>query len=341
MSPRCAVLYLAHAWTATHTLRFRRLREQTANVGDCYVLYQSATCEVPGGLREAAADAIHVFQAAELPGRLGYPYLTHGGLVPGCTHYPVIDFCKRHTYRYYWLIESDVEFSGDWATLIGAGNTTEADLLAAHVQRYRDAPDWVWWDSLRLPVPRHAAIPRRIGGLRKAFHPVFRISFDALTLIDRLHRDGCRGHNEMLLPTIIANAGLEVVDLNILHCLYSGHEQEPSRDIPARSTLRWRPEVSLAEFAQTFAANAIYHPVKGNWTFDGTHVLVANGDGHTAVSLDALALHDAGDANASIDDFSILPATQLRSPVAQFTVAYYRLLRRLAWYFSCLRPGRG
>ena len=161
MIQRSAVLYLAHAWSPVHTLRFCRLRRQTAGIADCYVLYQSATSEAPDGPRHAAAGAIHVFQASELPNRLGYGYLTPDGLVPGCTHYPVIDFSKGRAYRHYWLIEGDVEFTGDWATLLRAGSATEAGLLASHVRRYRDAPDWVWWGSLRAPVP---AAPRYPGG---------------------------------------------------------------------------------------------------------------------------------------------------------------------------------
>jgi hypothetical protein len=287
MIQRCAVLYLAHAWSPIHTLRFQRLQRQTESIADCYVLYQSATTEPPDDPRNAARDAIHVFQAPELPRRLGYRYLTQDGLVPGCAHFPLIDFSKSYPYRHYWLIEGDVEFSGNWATLLRAGSATDAGLLASHLRRHRDAPDWVWWGSLRAPLPARLTIPRQIGKLSKAFLPLYRISSDALQLIDRLHRRGCTGHCEVLLPTAIGNAGLGVVDLNSLNALYRGTEQDPASDVASRSTLRWRPEISLAEFVRTFTADTIYHPVKAEWTFDGTNVVVAQPNGYAALSLDA------------------------------------------------------
>jgi hypothetical protein len=279
MTERSAVLYLAHAWSWVHTLRFRRLARQAAGFADCAVLYQGAAGKVPDGLRDAAAGALHVFGVAELSNRLGYRYLEPRGLVPGCSHYPVIDFSKRHAYRHYWLIEGDVEFSGDWAGLFRAGSGTEAGLLASHVRRHCEtAADWAWWSSLRAPVPADPAIPGRIDKLWRAFLPICRISFAALQLIDRLHRSGCAGHSELLLPTAIANAGLGVVDLNALNtsnALYRGLEQDPVREVARRSTLRWRPAVSLAEFKRTFIPNTIYHPVKEHWTFDGTNIVVA------------------------------------------------------------------
>jgi hypothetical protein len=309
MMQRSAVLYLVHAWRPVHALRFGRLRRQAAGIADCYVLYQSATGEVPDGLRDAAAGALSVFQVAELPDRLGYPYLTPNGLVPGCTHYPVIDFSRRHEYSHYWLIEDDVEFSGNWATLLRAGSATKAGLLASHVQRHRDATDWVWWSSLRAPLPADFALPSRTGQLRKAFLPVCRISFAALRLMDRLHRLGCEGHCEVLLPTAVFNEGLGVVDLNTLKGLYRGGEQDPVADVAVLSSLRWRPEVSLAEFAHTFAADTIYHPVKDDWAFDGSNVVVARADGRAALILGA---HDL--QSGQVDDETAGNAAPLPPP---------------------------
>lgn len=153
MTQRSAVLYLTKGWRPVHTLRFQRLRRQVAGLADCYVLYQSATGAVPDALRYACDDAAHVFRVCELPNRLGYDYLTPAGVVPGSTHYPMIDFYKSHAYRHYWLIEDDVEFSGNWAILLRACAGPEAGLLASHVMRHPDAPDWVWWGSMRAPFP--------------------------------------------------------------------------------------------------------------------------------------------------------------------------------------------
>ena len=278
MTQRSAVLYLTKGWRPVHTLRFQRLRRQVAGLADCYVLYQSATGAVPDALRYACDGAVHVFRVCELPNRLGYDYLTPAGVVPGSAHYPLIDFYKSHAYRHYWLIEDDVEFSGNWAMLLRACADTEAGLLASHVMRHPDAPDWVWWGSMRAAFPWNLAMRSRVGKLCKAFLPICRLSWDALHTVDRLHRRGWTGHCEVLMPTAIANAGLQIVDLNTIAPLYRGTAQDPVVDVARQSTLRWRPEVSLTEFVQTFTPDTIYHPVKGDWTFDGSKVVATQDD---------------------------------------------------------------
>jgi hypothetical protein len=57
-------------------------------------------------------------------------------------------------------------------------------------------------------------------------------------------------------------------------------------NVATRSTIRYRPEVSLAEFVQRFATSTIFHPVKDERTFDGTNVIVALTDGHATLRLD-------------------------------------------------------
>jgi glycosyltransferase involved in cell wall biosynthesis len=263
------------------------LSRETTGIADCYVLFQSTYNDALDRQPTDDVGAVHVFRAPELPDRLGYGYLTPKGIVPGCTHFPVIDFAKTHSYKHYWLIEGDVEFSGDWADLLQSGDAVEAGLLAAHVRRYSETPNWYWWTSLKMPSPANVAIPDQTGEPLKAFLCVYRISYDALQLIDRLHRSGWIGHSEVLLPTAIFNAGLGVVDMISLNSFYQGREQGPATDADKLSTVRWRPEVSLFEFTAKFSAHTIYHPVKDEWTFDGTNILVARTGGHARLSIDS------------------------------------------------------
>jgi hypothetical protein len=48
---------------------------------------------------------------------------------------------------------------------------------------------------------------------------------------------------------------------------------------------------------RTFAVDTIYHPVKGEWTFDGTNILVASAGGLEVLILDACRV-DCGEVDA-------------------------------------------
>lgn len=269
MSTRFAILYLTHHWGPVRAQRFRRLQEETRAVADCFVLLQSA-----GGNLERQFDPdcmVHPFDPAALPAALGYPYLTEKGIVPGCTHYPLVDFCRKHSYPYYWLIENDVEFSGNWNSLVSSFTQDPADLVAAHVVPHTADPGWIWWRSLSAPRLR----PLDPTKLLRAFFPVYRISRKGLFYIDRMQRSGWRGHYEVLIPTLLGAAGMSVKDLRQFGPFYLGSRQDPPRSaqqLEQLSTLRWRPPVTHEEFVHRFRENVIFHPVKEAWTFNGNTV---------------------------------------------------------------------
>lgn len=274
-----AVVFLAHAWSAAHRARFERLSREVAAVADCFLLYQragdGAAPQALGPESAIPADRIHAFSPGQLPRRLGYPFLTHRGIVPGCPHYALIDFALEHPYATYVSIEHDVDFTGNWSRLVGACSSAGADLVAAHLRTYHDAPSWHWWTSLRVPPTAGLST----SDLLKAFFPVYSISRRALLLVNRLQKDRWVGHFEALLPTVLRHFGLVVRDLLELGDFYAGTEQVPLRRdaVGQASTLRWRPEISLREFRARFRPDTLFHPVKGSWVYDGRHVVSAAG----------------------------------------------------------------
>lgn len=138
--------------------------------------------------------------------------------------------------------------------------------------------------------PADTVIPNRTDELLKAFLCLYRISRDALQVIDHSHRDGWTGHSEVILPSAISSAGLGVVDLMRLKAFYQGTAPNPDADAAELSTLRFRPEISLLEFIRRFSPDTIYHPVKEGWAFDGTDIVVARPGGWMRLSL---AAHDS------------------------------------------------
>lgn len=274
MNSKTAILFLTHHWDPVHARRFDRIKQETLALGECFLLFQSS---LPSPVLDESytptetARSLHVFDPASLPSRLGYGYLTRKGIVPGCTHFPLLDFAREHSYEAYWIIENDVEFSGNWGDLIAACSEDRADLVAAHVMPYKNDPGWIWWQYLASPLHR----PLNPDKLLRAFFPVYRISRTGLQQIDRMHRAGWRGHYEALLPTLLNAAGMTIADFQQFGEFYLGTRQDPPHalaDLEQLSTLRWRPQVTFEEFARRFAENVIFHPVKQAWTFNGKKV---------------------------------------------------------------------
>lgn len=268
-----AVLFLAHEWSDSAAQRFARLRRELGASVDCFLLLQDDQGEV---LRTwtaflhsiGAPAALAAFQADELPAQLGYPYFG-GGRIMGNSHFALMRFALQGRHHYYWQIESDVEYRGNWLSFLEAYRDNDADLLASHVHRYDEWPTWDWWRSLKFPPDGK---PKR-GDLHKAFCPVARYSRPALELIDQAHKDGWSGHFEALVPTVLTAHGKRVQDFLATQACYVGGSQNPCPIVPLQSTMRWRPPISIAEFARRAKGPLLFHPVKENWAFDGKKVV--------------------------------------------------------------------
>ncbi|MCS0629266.1 hypothetical protein NX786_07970 [Telluria mixta] len=140
---------------------------------------------------------------------LGYP--SKGAarpfkLIPGNCDLITLLFRKAaRNYDQYWVVEDDVDYSGDVHNLLSDLSTRQGDLLASHLAHGYDG--WAYSSMLRSPA----------GNIRPAdtwlvFLTFFRISGEALDTIDRYYRDGWSGHSENMWATILKHAGMQVVD---------------------------------------------------------------------------------------------------------------------------------
>jgi hypothetical protein len=270
--PAAAVYYLTHLWSPSIAYRFDRLRRELGPAADCFVLLQedagSVITQWKAFLGErGASDALVPFEPATLLERLGYRWF--GDSIMGSTHFPLLDLSRSRSYRHYWLVESDVEYRGNWHALLDAWRGCEADLLACHLRRHADWPGWGWWRTLRWPSSAQLGKDQ----LHRAFLPFFRISLTALQALDQAHRDGWKGHFEALVPTVLQRAGMTVQDLRATVPCYLGESQNPSASLTQQSTMRWRPEIRTSEFKGRGSGPLLFHPVKEDWAYDGDKVL--------------------------------------------------------------------
>lgn len=254
---RPVFLLLGHRLDARTLKAYRRLAAAVADHATLQILFHAPDGQVPA----AAADLpLWTFSDADLAA-IGFP-LYRPRIVPGSTHYPVLLYARANPdHSHYWVIEYDVHFAGDWRVFFDYFANNDADLLASHLRRFDEEPDWRWW---RLDHPEQTIpLPARW----RAFHPVYRLSAAALAHIDAAHRQGWAGHYEMLVPTLLSAAGYRLQDFGGSGSLVAAgdhqrfYRDDASADPQGRlrhGSMRWRPCVRFPYWPR----NRLYHPVK-------------------------------------------------------------------------------
>ncbi len=274
MGNSIAVGFLTHQFNESISHRFARLHAQLAGYADCFVRLQDDGGPVIAAWKKflnqkGLAHALMPFVPAELPRQLGYAFYGDREIL-GNTHFPMLAFARSaQSYQWFWQIESDVEYRGNWRDFLQAFEASDAPFLASHIHRFEDWPTWTWWSTLAAPGAVKLDADKRF----KAFMPVFRMSREAVAATHNAHDEGWSGHFEVSVPTALAHAGLEVGSLrNVTRC-YVGGSQNPQRIIPLQSTMRWRPPITAKEFMARDNGPLLFHPVKRNWAFDGEKVV--------------------------------------------------------------------
>ncbi|NTV98899.1 MAG: hypothetical protein HGA70_07035 [Chlorobiaceae bacterium] len=263
-----AILFMTHKWSNGIASRFTRLWAEMSQTVKCFLLVQDGDAAMlkkwEGHLKSiGAGSALVIFNPGKLESGLGYRCLTEKGLVPGSAHYPVIAFSLLTAYKYYWLIEYDVEYRGFWPDFFDKFSNCDTALLGSHMQTYEEYPNWILWKHLSYP----SAVTVDRQDLRKAFLPVYRISREALMCIHRAHLSSWQGHFEVLVPTVLRLNGLSMMNLNEVFPCYLGTHQDFCTDTALQSTVRYFPDISFYEFVNREIAPLLFHPVKQDWTF--------------------------------------------------------------------------
>ena len=253
------ILFTTHLLDEYIIAQYRKLRSETVDLGlRAILLAQEDTIN-----REDVPDDIDCYWfSVESLNELDYEPIEET-IVPGSNHFATLQFYKAHPdYAYYWTVEFDVCFSGNWQTFFEAFEDVETDFLSTHIQRIDENRSWPWWHSLYptsdLTVPRTEYI--------KSFNPIYRLSNAAIAKLDELLTAGHRGHHELLVPTLLAHFGFSLGDFGgtgsfVLPAFeerfYTGNH--PLDSWYQESTMRYRPLLKVEDMQ---ILNKIYHPIK-------------------------------------------------------------------------------
>jgi hypothetical protein len=200
VNKRC-IGFLTHRFDAEIQARFEKLLSDCHPAYDVYIVAEKG-CPVP----ESCLGRAHLFDFPQLRQRARS--VIGEGLYPGNHHLRNLDFFDAHPgYDFYWGIEYDVAYEGDWGVLLSSLDTDPSDLLGTHVRPAAGAEGWHWLDTLRAgpqASPDEAII---------AFLPIWRMSHRAMLALAERVDAGWEGHFEILIPTALKRAGLSIADI--------------------------------------------------------------------------------------------------------------------------------
>lgn len=189
---------------------------------------------------------------------LNYPTISDS-ITPGHAHFPLFHyFLKRQPEsEFYWIIEYDVRFTGIWSRLFDTFQDNKTDFLTAHIRSTEDEPEWPWWELVHpeKEIPEFERL--------RSFNPVYRISKRALNFLHKEFKSGWRGHNEVLLISLLKHYGFTVGDINHVNSVPNGPVKFYSSKSNTKGKLlvgthRHKPPMKNPGFRK----NRIYHPVK-------------------------------------------------------------------------------
>lgn len=246
-----AFLLVTNQITKKIVEKYYLLKTAAADLGDVYILYHVSNGTEYKLKSYTEQLNIEVF-TDDILHNIGYTPIENT-LVPGSNHFPVLQFYLDHTqYSYYWSIEDDVVFNGDWKKFFNKVSIQEFDFITSHVRRYSDLPDWWWWDSLKQPQEDFDK-----AELINSFNPIYRISNKALNYIHNCLINGYSGHHEALIVTLLNRSGFKIADFSD-----TKNEITPTLSYCSLKTMRWKPVFLFIGFKK----NQLYHPVKENLT---------------------------------------------------------------------------
>ena len=253
-SPSQALVMITHKITPRIRRHFERLRKELSELMPVYLCMQ--------GENEGAWQADFCVTAEDverlLPARVEQARKagrrTNQGFVD-LIFMPAMAHAALESFDRVWLMEYDVDYTGNWLSLFTTLRASDSDLIATYVRRPDETPDWLHWQTLGLPQDCPAS--SRLS----AYLPLARISrrlCDAY--LEEMQRAQWCGHFEALLPTVAQHRGLSVIDINDLA---TTSPLGPPVDGETYDYWPLRSQFYFGELPGAFKApNRLYHPVK-------------------------------------------------------------------------------
>lgn len=249
-------LFLTHIYSKEIAREFEKLQEATKALGTCILLYQQKSGRPMD--RRFLKFPHYIQTDMDLVTLSDAPYFADS---PACfkPDRSLIAFSRKHRYGYYWLIEYDVRFSGNWEYFFRYFSESPEDFLTSHIRRYVQEPDWYFWGLDRFDEKVD------LTNALRSFNPIFRISGPALDYVYQIYLKGWTGIYEALIPTLLFQGNFTLRDFGgtgdfvLPQDINRFYLDSSSCELLDGKTMRYRPPHNSLS---GYPVNKLVHPVK-------------------------------------------------------------------------------
>ncbi len=263
--PRTAITWLTHFDDAKADEAFARLAREASGFGTVVEVRQHSTAPHRPSTNKPNALVLSDEDLARLsPHRFRQMKENSAGVVGGYVDLVHISAAlSLGGFDFYWFIEYDVDFSGDWSTFFRAFESSTADVLTTNVRPRSAAEAWMHW---RWTTHPDDVDPQK---LTRSFMPIGRLSRRLVELY--AHEAGSwAGHYEALYPTMALHFGLSVEDIGAAGPFTPSHRRGRFYYTGASSaldvgSLRAFPPVGTTYYPQSgerLPLDHLWHPIK-------------------------------------------------------------------------------
>lgn len=261
MINKIAFLFVTHEINDEILSKYNKLQQETEDLGQSFFLFHKEENVNDYNYKleyiYSANITPYIFNVDTLD-KLDYEPIAET-IIPGSNHFATLQFFLDNShFNYYWVIEYDVVYTGDWIDFFQNFNFLDADFISSHIERFRDKPFWYWWDTLNLQ-----GITLQEHQLIRSFNPIYRISKIALIFLDNLLKGRNNwGHHEVLIPTTLNYWGFKILDFGGSGEFVLPQFEEKFYLMPSpllNGTMRDKPQISETEL---LIKNKLLHPVK-------------------------------------------------------------------------------
>ena len=256
---RSVVLFLCHLINVQVIKQYRKL---CRDIGEEYDIYWVFQTDNGYSEKELLAKRIKMFRFTMNDlNSLGYSYLER---LYGSEHY-ILEFFARSfpKYDFYWVIEYDVFFTGNWRHLFDYFKSDNADFLSSHIEKKgSDNAEWPWWNHITFDEDCKVSEDKYV----KSFNPIYRISSRAVSFLDSyLKRNSNKGFYEVLMATSLYNNGFLLEDFGGTGCFSKKNNRHRFYVQDAgtnNGTMRWRPIFDMRVVKAFGTKDKLFHPVR-------------------------------------------------------------------------------
>lgn len=182
-------------------------------------------------------------------------------------------FRKNNNYDYYWIIEYDVLFNGNWNTFFDYFEDKDTDFITNYIGSVKNAMNklkmwkeqfgkFLWLKTLNIPLENRY----------RSLNCIFRISNRAMKYVVDLYDKGNYGFYEIFMVTVLKNAGYSVKQMgskktwrtyDVDDLFVVGESQDNL--INGKNPRTFAVRTSQILDPKNGPKNKLYHPIKGSF----------------------------------------------------------------------------